>query len=236
MKKIGILLVSVLWMAGCGELQDIVNQLPNQGIGDEQIAAGLKEALEKGIDRQVTTLMTEGGFYNQPDVRILLPDELKKVDKTLRQIGLDNLADEGIRMLNRAAEEAVKEAKPVFVQAIKEMTFEDARNILMGGQTAATEYLKRKTSDELYRKFYPVVQQSFQKVGADRIWNEIISRYNQIPLVEPVNADLNDYVTRKALEGVFKKIADEEKHIRTDIRARTTDLLKQVFALQDNKQ
>jgi len=236
MKKIGILLVSVLWMAGCGELQDIVNQLPNQGIGDEQIAAGLKEALEKGIDRQVTTLMTEGGFYNQPDVRILLPDELKKMDQTLRQIGLDNLADEGIRMLNRAAEEAVKEAKPVFVQAIKEMTFEDARNILMGGQTAATEYLKRKTSDELYRKFYPVVQQSFQKVGADRIWNEIISRYNQIPLVEPVNADLNDYVTRKALEGVFKKIADEEKHIRTDIRARTTDLLKQVFALQDNKQ
>ena len=236
MKKIGLYFLATLFLVQCGELQEVVNQLPGSGIGDSQIAAGLKEALEKGIDRQVTTLMTEGGFYNQADVRILLPDELKKVDETLRKIGLSNLADEGIRMLNRAAEEAVKEAKPVFVQAIKEMTFEDARKILMGDQTAATEYLRRKNRDELYQKFYPVVQNSFQKVGADQIWNEIISRYNQIPFVQPVNTDLNDYVTRKALEGVYKKIAEEEKHIRTDIHARTTDLLKQVFALQDKKQ
>jgi len=116
-----------------------------------------------------------------------------------------------------------------------EITFDDARRILMGGETAATEYLKRKTERELYQKFYPIVRESFHRVGADDVWTRIMSRYNQIPFVKPVNTDLNDYVTRKALEGVYKKIADEEKHIRTDIQARTTDLLRKVFALQDQK-
>jgi len=232
-KRILLYGVLILVMSACGEFQQIVGQLPGQEITDEQIAAGLKEALEAGIERQVTTLMSEGGFYNQPDVRILLPEEVQNVDKTLRQIGLESLADEGIKLLNRAAEEAVKEAKPVFVQAIREMTFEDARDILTGGENAATLYLQEKTEEELYRKFYPVVRQSFQKVGADAVWNEIFIRYNQIPFVRPVETDLNDYVTRKALEGVYKKIADEEKRIRTDVQARTTDLLKQVFALQD---
>jgi len=226
----------MLLMSSCGEMEDVLRNIPGTGQpGNADIAAALRQALHEGIERQVTSLMKEGGFYNQPDVRILLPPELQKVDQTLRKMGLSSLADEGIRMLNRAAEEAVKEAKPVFVQAVKEITFDDARRILMGGQTAATEYLERKTREELYIRFYPVVQQSFARVGADRVWTEIITRYNRIPFVEPVNTDLNDYVTRKALEGVYKKIADEEVRIRTDINARTTDLLRRVFALQDKR-
>jgi hypothetical protein len=234
LRKIIFVVFVVFSLTRCGELQQIASQLPQTGnLGNADIAAALRQALNEGIERQVTSLMKDGGFYNQPDVRILLPDELQKVDKKLRQIGLGSLADKGIKLLNRAAEEAVKEAKPVFVKAVKEITFDDARKILMGDQTAATEYLKNKTRDELYRKFYPIVQNSFKKVGADEIWTKIISRYNQIPFVNKVNPDLNDYVTRKALEGVYKKIADEEKRIRTDINARTTELMKKVFALQD---
>jgi hypothetical protein len=236
MRKKLILILSIWTLAGCAELQNVASHLPQTSLGNADIGTALKHALNEGINRQVSRLMQEGGFYNQPDVRILLPEELQTVDKKLRQIGLGNLADEGIKLLNRAAEEAVKEAKPIFVKAVKEITFDDARKILMGDQTAATEYLKAKTRDELYRKFYPVVQQSFRKVGADDIWNKIISRYNKIPFVKPVNTDLNDYVTQKALEGVYKKIADEEKHIRTDVQARTTELMRKVFALQDNKQ
>ncbi len=235
MKKIFFLLVTII-LFSCGELQQIAKEYNlSEGLGNEQIAEALKQALNQGIDREVSKLMKVGGFYNQPDVRILWPEELQQVDKTLRKIGLGNLADEGIKKLNRAAEEAVKEAKPIFVDAIKQMTFQDAKNILMGGDNAATEYLKKTTTDKLYQKFYPVVQNSFKKVGADQIWNQIISRYNKVPFVQKVNPDLNDYVTRKALEGVFKKIEVEEKKIRSDVQERTTDLMKKVFALQDKK-
>ncbi len=234
MKK--LYFIFLLTLASCGELQQIAdNYGMSGGIGNEQIATALKQALQQGIDKEVSRLMKPGGFYNQPDIRILLPEELQQVDKTLRKIGLGKLADEGIKKLNRAAEEAVKEAKPVFVQAIREMTFEDAKNILLGEPNAATQYLKNKTSGQLYQKFRPIVQQSFAKVEADKIWNQIISRYNRIPFVKKVNPDLTDYVTRKALEGVYKKIEVEEKKIRTDINERTTELMKKVFALQDNK-
>ncbi len=236
MKKLWVVIFILFGLTRCGELQQIARQLPStEAITNADIAKALKEALHQGIDKEVESLMKAGGFYNQPDVRILLPDELKKVDEALRKIGLGNLADEGIKKLNAAAEKAVKEAKPIFVQAIREMTFEDARKILMGDQNAATRYLENKTRQSLYRKFYPIVKQSFHQVGADDIWNKIISKYNSIPFVKPVNSDLNDYVTRQALNGVFKKIADEEIKIRTDFKERTTELLKKVFALQDNK-
>ncbi len=236
MKKIVFLLTTFMFFLSCGELQQIADEYNlSQNLGNEQIAEALKQALNQGIDKEVSKLMQAGGFYNQPNVRILLPEELQQVDKTLRKIGLGNLADEGIKKLNRAAEEAVKEAKPIFVDAIKQMSFQDAKNILMGGENAATEYLKKTTTDKLYRKFYPVVQNSFKKVGADQVWNQIISRYNKVPFVQKVNPDLNDYVTRKAMEGVFKKIEVEEKKIRSDVRERTTDLMKKVFALQDKK-
>jgi len=237
MKKLTKILAGIiilLQLSSCAELQQVIESLPEEGLSNAQIASGLKEALDKGIDKEVTKLMEPDGFYKDQTVKILLPDELKKVDKTLRDIGLGNLADQGILLLNRAASDAVKEAKPVFVDAIKTMTFEDAKNILLGGQTAATEYLQQKTASQLYQKFNPQVQQSLHKVNADGVWKDIITRYNQLPFVQQVNPDLTDYVTNKALEGVFKKVAVEEQKIRTDLNERTSDLLKKVFALQDN--
>ena len=163
----------------------------------------------------------------------VLPEELQKVDKALRDIGLNKLADEGLKVLNRAAEDAVKEATPIFVDAVKGITFNDAKNILLGSDNAATQYLDNATRSALRAKFEPVIQSSFEKVGADRIWTNLINRYNSIPLTNSVNPDLTDYVTQEALEGVFTMIAIEEKEIRTNVGSRTTDLLRKVFRLQD---
>ncbi|MNE59434.1 hypothetical protein D3C80_1545270 [compost metagenome] len=164
-----------------------------------------------------------------------MPEELKKVDSGLRKIGLGSLADEGLKVLNRAAEDAVKEATPIFVDAVMKMTFTDAKTILMGNENAATTYLQNSTSTALYGKFNPVIKSSFSKVGADKVWANIITKYNSIPLVKKVNPDLTDYVTKEAMTGVFKMIAVEEKNIRTNLSARTSPLLQKVFAMQDYK-
>ena len=202
-------------------------------LGGADIGAGLKEALQKGVTEQVTKLTAVDGFYKNDAVKILFPEELQKVDKTLRSIGLSSLADEGVKALNRAAEDAVKEATPIFVNAITSMKITDAKNILTGNDVAATTYLEGTTSISLAAKFSPVIQSSLSKVGADKIWETIIAKYNKVPLVNKVNPDLTNYVTEKAMEGVFKMIAVEEKKIRTDISARTSPLLKKVFAMQD---
>lgn len=234
-KKIS-LIFCLLLVISCTELQQVVNQLPGStstGLSNDVIANGLKEALDQGIEKQVSKLTQADGFYKNELVKILLPDELKKVDKTLRDIGLGNLADEGLKILNRAAEDAVSEATPIFVGAIKEISFADAKNILLGDKNAATTYLETKTNTALYEKFNPVINSSFKKVGADKIWSSIINRYNAIPLTTNVNPDLTDYVTQEALNGVYKMIAIEEEQIRTKLSSRTTDILKKVFALQD---
>ena len=202
-------------------------------MGNDEIANGLKEALNMGIDKQVSKLTQTDGFFGNELVKIMLPEELQKVDKTLRDIGLANLADEGLKILNRAAEDAVGEATPIFVNAVKGMTFNDAKNILLGSDNAATMYLTNATQTELYNKFNPVIKNSFSKVGADKIWNNLITRYNSIPLTNNVNPDLTDYVTQEALKGVFTMIAVEEKEIRNKVSSRTTEVLKRVFALQD---
>ena len=235
MKNI-LLLLGCFTLINCAELQQVANQLPN--IGQNQnldIAGGLKEALNNGISKQVTKLTAVDGFFKNEMVKILLPQELQKVDKTLRQIGMGSLADEGLKVLNRAAEDVVKESTPIFVDAVKNMSFKDAKNILMGNENAATNYLQNSTTTALYSKFNPVIKNSFTKVGADKIWSQIITKYNSVPLVKKVNPDLTDYTTTKALEGVFKMIAIEEKNIRTDINSRTTTLLQKVFAIQDKK-
>jgi len=238
MKKLIIPILAISFMlSGCAELQQVASQLP-QGIGtlsNADIAAGLREALDKGIDTQVTKLTATDGFYKNSLVKILLPAELQKVDKTLRDIGLSSLADEGLKMMNRVAEEAVKESTPIFVNAVKNITFTDAKNILLGNDEAATSFLKTNTNTQLYAKFNPVIKSSFSKVGADKVWANIITTYNKVPLVTKVNPDLTDYVTTQALNGVYKMIAVEEKDIRNNLNARTSALLKKVFALQDNK-
>ncbi len=235
MKNI-LLLLGCFTLISCAELQQVANQLPNVGQNQTlDIAGGLKEALNNGISKQVTKLTAVDGFFKNEMVKILLPEELQKVDKTLRSIGMGSLADEGLKMLNRAAEDAVKESTPIFVDAVKNMSFTDAKNILMGSDNAATNYLQNSTSKALYAKFNPVIKNSFAKVGADKIWSQIITKYNTVPLVKKVNPDLTDYTTNEALEGVFKMIAVEEKNIRTDISSRTSTLLQKVFAMQDKK-
>ena len=240
MKKI-IICLSVIFFSGCAELNEVVkqfpdgtfNNLPSAQLSNDQIAAGLREALDQGIDRQVTKLTQKDGFFKNDLVKILLPDELKKVDSTLRSVGLSSLADRGLEVLNRAAEDAVSESTPIFVDAVKGITFSDAKNILLGNDDAATQYLNGKTNSALYSKFSPVIKTSLSKVGADSVWANIISQYNSIPFTSKVNPDLTDYVSQQALSGVFTMISVEEANIRNQSSFRTTSLLKQVFALQD---
>ncbi|WP_412464028.1 DUF4197 domain-containing protein [Flavobacterium mekongense] len=237
-----LLLVPFLGMSQIKALDNLKNKLPVKNtpkslssLTSTDISKGLKEALNKGIEKQVSKLTATDGFYKNELVKILLPEELQKVDKTLRKMGMSDLADEGILLLNRAAEEAVKESTPIFVDAVKNMSFTDAKNILMGNENAATTYLQSTTTTPLYAKFSPVIQSSLAKVGADKVWANIIKKYNSIPLVTKINPDLTDYTTNKALQGVFTMIAIEEKDIRTQLSARTSPLLKKVFALQDKK-
>ena len=240
MKKIFLLLLLIPFISNA-QFKDLIKKASdkaatmsgsNSGL---DIGGGLKEALNKGVTEQVSKLTAADGFYKNEAVKILMPDELQKVDKALRKMGMSDLADDGIKALNRAAEDAVKEATPIFVSAIKNMSISDAKSILMGNENAATVYLQSETTTPLYAKFSPVVQQSISKVGADVIWAAIIKKYNAIPLVSKVNPDITDYVTNKALEGVFKMITVEEKNIRTNLNSRTSDVLRKVFAMQDKK-
>ena len=235
MLRKSLLILVLINFVACAELQQIADNLPQGGevLSNADIAAGLRQALDQGIDRQVSKLTQTDGFFKNELVKILLPEELRKVDQGLRDIGLGNLADEGLKVLNRAAEDAVGEATPIFVNAVKGISFNDAKNILLGEDNAATEYLVSRTQTELYNKFQPVINQSFDKVGADQVWSNLINKYNAIPFTNNVNPDLTDYVTKEALSGVYTMIAVEEKEIRTTISSRGTDLLRKVFALQD---
>ncbi|NGZ88760.1 DUF4197 domain-containing protein [Psychroflexus maritimus] len=233
MKKTFFLLCLAFTLSSCDELQQIANEAVLTNQSDSQISSGLKQALELGVERQVKELTAPGGFFQNEEVRILLPEELRKVETALRRVGLNNLADEGLIALNATAEDAVKEATPIFVNAIKNMSIQDAQKVLMGNENAATQFLERQTSEELYASFYPVVEDSFQKVGADEIWSNLISKYNNLPLTSNVTTDLSDYITQQAMQGVFIMIAKEEKEIRNNAQARTTDLLRRVFSLQD---
>lgn len=232
-KKIVLLIVVFTQFTACAQFQQVINQLPNVGLTNDQIGNGLKEALNNGISNQVTKLTLKDGFYKNNLVKILLPEELQKVDKTLRSIGLSHLADEGLKVLNSAAEDAVGEAIPIFSSAIKGMTFTDAKNILLGDKNAATMYLQKTTSDPLYQKFNPIIKNSFQKVGADKVWTNLITKYNNIPFTSDVNPNLTDYVTQEALKGVFTMVAVEELEIRNTVSKRSSDLMRRVFALQD---
>jgi hypothetical protein len=235
MRKIQWILVFVL--TGCTTAQ--INQTlgdVNKALGTTQsplttgeVAEGLKEALIKGISKGSDLVSITDGYFKNPEIKIPFPPEVQKVENTLRNIGLGGQVDKFVLSLNRGAEDAAKEAKPIFIAAIKSMTIQDAWAILKGEENAATEYLKRTTSGLLKEKFKPVIQTSLNKVNATKYYGEIVTRYNQIPLVDKVNPNLDDYATDKAIEGLFTMIAKEEKEIRQDPVARTTELLKKVF-------
>lgn len=211
----------------------------NKGLGSgtplttEEVANGLKEALIKGISNGSDIVSQLDGYFKNPEIKIPFPPDVKKVEDRLRQVGLGNEVDKFVMTLNRGAEDAAKEAKPIFIAAIRQMTIQDAWGILKGEQDAATNYLKRTTSSLLKDKFKPVIQNSLQKVNATKYYTDIVTRYNQIPLVQKVNPELDDYATDKAIEGLFLMIAKEEKNIRANPAARTTELLKRVFGAQN---
>jgi hypothetical protein len=194
-----------------------------------EVAEGLKEALVNGITKGSDQVSQLDGYFKNPEIRIPFPPDVKKVEDKLRQLGLGSEVDKFIVTLNRGAEDAAKEAKPIFIAAIKQMTIEDAWAILRGDPDAATQYLMRTTSPLLKEKFSPVIQNSLNKVNATKYYSEIITRYNSIPFVQKVNPDLNEYATDMAMKGLFNMIAKEEKNIRENPVARTTELLKRVF-------
>ena len=198
------------------------------------IATGLKEALQIGTEKSIKNLSSIDGFFGNAALKILMPPEAEKIETSLRKIGLNKQVDEAILSMNRAAEDACKSAVPVFVAAIKHISFDDAIGILKGNDDAATSYLKNKTSIELTNQFKPTIEASLQKVGATKNWNTIITQYNRFTL-KKINPDLTAYVTERALMGIFSQIAIEEKNIRKDPLARSTDVLKKVFGNNASK-
>lgn len=206
-----------------------VSKASSSGLSDSEITKGLKEALDEGVKKGVDQLSKPGGYLDDANVKIPLPPEAQVVEDRLRQMGQGALVDDAIVSLNRAAEDAANEAKPLFVKAIKEMTVQDAAGILKGADNAATMYLDEATRAELEAKFKPIISASLQKVGATTYWNAVFSQYNKIPLVKDVDPDLNSYATQKAIDGLFFQIAQEEKAIRENPSARVTETLKKVF-------
>lgn len=200
-----------------------------------EITSGLKEALEKGTGISADRLSTENGYLGNLDVKILFPEEARQVERSLRNLGLGNLCDQVITSLNRAAEDAAKEAKPIFTDAIKQMSFQDVQQILLGADNAATQYFQRTTTNSLSEKFSPIIDSSLEKVEATQYWDDVMTRYNKIPLVKPVNTDLTAYVTDKAIQGLFFEIAKEELNIREQVGARTSPLLQKVFGYAERE-
>jgi hypothetical protein len=197
--------------------------------GGSELVAGLKEALSVGTREAVRLVSDVDGYFGHEIIKIIMPDEMKSLADTLGSVGFQKQVDEFVLSMNRAAEKAAPAALDIFVAAVKAMTFEDAADILGGGETAATEYFKEKTSEKIYEAFKPTVASSMQEVGVTQAYQQLSDKYSSLPFVKDIAVDLDDYVTRKALDGLFYMVGEEEKKIRTDPAARATDLLKKVF-------
>ncbi len=204
--------------------------MPKSGLDDATIAKGLKEALATGTDRAVKAVGKPDGFLGNQAIRILLPEKIRTVADLVGKLGYQQQVDDFVTSMNRAAEKAAPKAADYFVAAIKEMSLEDAQGILQGGDTAATEYFQRKTRDKLHQAFKPEITASMEQVGVTRSYQEMIAKYQTIPLMKSPSLDLNSYVTEKSLDGLFHMIGEEEKNIRTNPAARATELLRKVFA------
>jgi len=218
----------------CGNVTEILQTMEdiateNTIPSNLEIGNGLKEALVKGTTLGVNSLSQEGGYLNNTTFKIPFPKDAQKIESTLRNIGLDSQVDQVITSLNKAAENAVTEAKPLFVNAIKEMTFAEVKEILFGADTAATSYLKQKTSMQLLQAFEPKIKTSLDQVNATKYWDDLVAVYNKVPLVKKMNPNLSEFVTQQAIKGLFIKIAEEEIEIRENPAERTTSLLKKVF-------
>lgn len=228
-----VLIFSVV-LTSCGQkfnLGKILNSVSkNAPLSEEEVGEGLKEALSVGINLGADKASALDGYLNNPKIRIPFPPEVQKIETTLRSIGLGGEVDKFITALNRGAEEAAKEAKPIFISAIKQLSIREAFNILRGEKDAATQFLKRTTSAQLMQSFEPSVVKSLEKTNATKYYSDLAITYNKIPFVTKINPDLKGYATQKAIDGLFILVAEEEAKIRENPLARTTQLLKRVFS------
>jgi hypothetical protein len=231
MKKLIVLgtIACLLFTFGCKGLSKIIKTPTRGGLDEKTVIAGLKEALEIGTKNGVKIVSKQNGYFKNLAIKILLPKELQKVAKTVRDIGLGSQVDKFILTMNRAAEKAAPKAINIFVDAIKKMTIRDALDILHGKDDAATRYFERHTRTRLYNIFKPVVKKVMDDVGVTAVFKLILDAYNNLPYTKRVSFNLDDYVTNKALDGLFVMIAKEEKKIRKNPAARVTELLRKVF-------
>lgn len=235
--------VTALFFSSCDTLQQVgglpgtnTTVTPGTTPTNTEINSGIKQALQIGLQDGVKQVSAVDGYFKNPLIKILFPPNAQKIENTLRSIGLGSLCDKLELSLNRAAEDAAKQAAPIFLSALKQMTLTDATNILLGNDSSATHYFRNATTSQLVAKFSPVISNSLNKVDATRYWSEVTSKYNQIPLVKPINTDLTAYVTDMAINGLFITVAQKEKDIRTQLSSRTTPLLKKVFGYAAQQQ
>jgi len=225
--------LAVVSFSGCDILQHAatLNPIPTEG----EVVTGLKEALKNGVSSGTGNLAKPGAFFNNNLIKILFPPEVANAETKLRSIGLGNDVDRAIKALNDGAEKAMEKAKPIFVDAITNMSISDAMNVLKGGNGAATNFLRNTTTNALRGAFKPVIQEALNTVGATKYWNDLFTAYNKLPLVKPVTTDLGAYVTDKSITALFTEIEKEENAIRANPAKRTTDILKKVFNYADTQ-
>ena len=226
------LMIALVLPANAGLMDDLIQRTgvgQPSGPGNDQIIAGLKEALSIGTGNAVTATSKTNGYFGNQAIKILMPGKIQKAADILGKVGYQKEVDDFVLSMNRAAEKAAPQAKAIFIDAIRQMTVEDARKILGGGDTAATEYFKAKTSGRLYDSFQPVVSSSMNEVGTTRSYKEMMGKYTALPFASAESLDLDRYVTNKSLDGLFYLVGQEEIKIRKDPAARVTDLLKSVF-------
>lgn len=234
MKKLIVIILGSTLLFACAEMTQVLEDVNGMtgttpALTNNEVISGLKEALTVGTNNSTGLLSKVDGYYKNPALFIPFPPEAQKVKEKVIALGMESQVEKFEMTLNRAAETAAKEAAPVFINAITSMSISDGFAILRGSDNAATQYLKDKTSAQLKVKFQPIIKNAINQVEVTKYWNPIISTYNKIPFVDDQNPDLEDYVTTKAMEGLFLMIEKEEKNIRSNPIARVTDLLKKVF-------
>jgi hypothetical protein len=224
-------LTGYLLLTGCATVTQITDAMSQSILSpsNTEINSALKEALEQATGISSERLHLKDGYLSNLDVKILFPPEAKQIESTLRSLGLGSMVDQVVVSVNRAAEDAAIQAKPIFESAIKQMSIQDVKNILLGESNAATQYFSKTTSDSLSTVFSPVIDQSLKKVDATKYWEDATSRYNKVPFVKKINTDLTAYVTQKAIDGLFVEIAKEELKIREQVSSRKSALLQKVF-------